>query len=125
MYIHRTWGYETGSSLLAETGFSTMAEMDAAVKSAYAQAMKFVGADGIIPSGDAMLALSLAGIGRAHRDGFHASLGMGRYTLALTWFESIFGESCIGNSFRDFDEEISEDAVALCQRIAAEAVRGG
>lgn len=75
----------------------------------------------IIPSGEAMQELKGA-VGTVHRDSFHASYGMGRYTLALTWLETLTGASAIGNSFRDFDEPVTEEQAQLCQRSAHAAV---
>ena len=117
IFIHQTWGDETGAPRVVAKGFNTMAENFAAVKDSYFKAYDFISADGIIPSGEALLALSESGV-KAHRDTFHASYGAGRYTIALTWFEVLFDKSCIGNSFRFFDEEIDEKTIALCQSIA-------
>ena len=44
-----------------------------------------------------------------HRDGKHASLGAGRYALALTWYKVLTNKSVLNNKFVPFDEEISEE----------------
>ena len=119
LYLHQTWGYENGSQKLANAGYTTMSDMFFDIRSSYAEAFDFIDADGIIPSGEAMLALCDAGV-KAHRDTFHATLGAGRYLLGLVWFEKLFGKSCIDNTFSDFDEQIDAKTLALCKKIAHE-----
>ena len=55
-----------------------------------------------------------------YRDGFHASLGIGRYTLACLWFATLLGKDPTGNAYRDFDVEITEENIALGQKTAKE-----
>ena len=54
-----------------------------------------------------MNALKL-GIGKVHRDGFHASLGVGRYLLGLTWYKCLTGNDISNNNFNCLDEPITE-----------------
>ena len=56
----------------------------------YNKASKLIKADGIIKCGEAMLELSKI-VGKVHRDALHASLGAGRYLLALTWYKTLTG----------------------------------
>ena len=77
----------------------------------------------MIPSGDAFEYLYTKGCKGIHRDTFHSSLGIGRYTLALTWLEALTGVSAIGNSFRDFDLPLTEEEICLCQSAAHYAVK--
>ena len=108
LYIHETWAYEAGSARLASVGCETPAEMLLAVREAYANAASAVMADGIIPSGDAMLAAVEGGIAKIHRDTFHASRGAGRYLLALTWYRALTGNDIWNNRFDDLDEPVDE-----------------
>lgn len=115
--IHQTWAYEQGSERL--TGlmdYSDQADMYSDIKNAYNRAAESINADGIIPSGQTLQNLLSAGIEKVHRDTFHASLGLGRYALALTWYEMLTGKT--DNSFNDFDEPVSEAE----KEIAREAV---
>ena len=57
-----------------------------------------------------------------HRDTFHASLGLGRYAIALAWYEMLTGNSTENNSFRDFDVPVSEEEVKIAKKAAHEAV---
>lgn len=107
--IHQTWAYETGSEKLAnQLVFATDEEMFTAVEAAYNKAAETISADGIIPSGKAMLTLAKAGI-PVHRDTFHASLGAGRYLLALVWFKYLTGRDITGNDFNEFDVPVTEE----------------
>lgn len=121
LYLHETWAYEADSARLASLRFGSPEEMLDKVRTSLQAAAKEIDADGIIPSGEAMGALMAAGK-RPHRDTFHASLGLGRYTLALTWLATLTEASPLGNGFRVFDEPVTEEECALAQQIAAEAV---
>ena len=85
-------------------------------------AAEHIGADRIIPCLDAMCRLYDEKGDLTYRDGYHASLGIGRYTLACVWFMTIFEKDVEGNRYRDFDVEVTEDDVILAQDIAREAV---
>ncbi len=106
--IHETWGYETGSEKIRSFGFETDKEMLFAAKEAYEKAARLINADGIIRSGEALLKARELGITNIHRDTFHASFGIGRYILALTWYKFLTGKDISRNSFSDFDEPVSE-----------------
>ena len=55
-----------------------------------------------------MLNATQMGINKVHRDTFHASLGVGRYMLALTWFKAFTGKDISQDSFNDFDSPVNE-----------------
>lgn len=109
LVIHQTWAYENGSEKLMNQNFETDAAMFAAVEQAYNKAAELISADGIIPSGKAMLIASQTGIEKVHRDTFHASYGAGRYLLALVWFKYLTGKDITENDFNDFDEPVTEE----------------
>lgn len=122
LMLHQTWAYEQGSRRLCEElGYTDQAEMFADIQTAYALAAADLGGAGIIPSGQAFQNLYHAGV-RIHRDTFHASLGLGRYTLGLTWFAALTGNGVIGNVFRTFDEPVLEKEIAVAQQSAQQAV---
>ena len=108
IYIHETWAYEAGSARLANVGYDTPEDMQRDVRVAYADAASAILADGIIPSGDAMLAAIHGGITKIHRDTFHASLGAGRYLLALTWYKALTGNEIWNNRFDELDDPVDE-----------------
>ena len=72
-----------------------------------------IGAEKIIRSGELFGELLKKGIKRIHRDTFHASLGVGRYALALLWYRTITKKPVFENRFCDFDEPISEEDLWL------------
>ena len=109
--IHQTWAYEDGSNKLRAAGYETAEAMLADIRISYAKAAEDIQADGLIPSGELMGKMALAGM-TIHRDSFHASLGVGRYALGLLWCRMLTGNSVAGNPFRDFAEPIDEDTVA-------------
>ena len=110
LLIHQTWAYETGSVKLAgQERFATDAEMFAAVEDAYNKAFELISADGLIPAGKAMLTAAKTGIEKIHRDTYHASLGAGRYLLALCWFKYLTGRDITENDYNDFDVPVTEE----------------
>ena len=109
LLIHQTWAYETGSIRLANQEFATDAEMFAAVEDAYKKAFALISADGIIPAGKAMLTAAQTGMEKVHRDTYHASLGAGRYLLALCWFKYLTGRDITENAFDEFDEPVTQE----------------
>ena len=109
LMIHETWAYEEGSDRLHTVGgFGTADDMMLAIREAYDIAAKAISADGIIPCGDAMLLASKTGVEKVHRDSFHASLGAGRYLLALTWYRALTGRDISDDTFVPFDAPITE-----------------
>lgn len=122
LYIHETWGYESGSDRIHHYGFETMKEMSEQVFDAYGKACALIGADGMIPSGHAMLALAEEGQALVHRDTFHASLGAGRYLLACVWYEMLTGKPVTNESFSDFDTTVSEETSARVRKVAHRTV---
>ncbi|MBQ8428311.1 MAG: DUF4886 domain-containing protein [Clostridia bacterium] len=125
LYMHQTWAYEEGCEMLKNTaGFTTAIEMAYAVKNAYNLAAKKINADGIIPCGKGMFYLAQKGI-KAHRDNFHASLGVGRYLLSLIWYGALTGEPIEENPFDGFDEEVSSIEKMLAVAAAQYALKDG
>ena len=109
IYMHQTWAYEDGTERLREVGGYDSAEaMFQDIRDAYAKAAQAIQADGIIPCGQAMFNATKMGIKKIHRDTFHASLGAGRYLLALAWYKALTGKDITNNDFDDFDEPVSD-----------------
>ncbi|HOB20085.1 MAG TPA: DUF4886 domain-containing protein [Candidatus Atribacteria bacterium] len=119
--IHQTWAYEEGSEKLAGVGYRSQKDMFEDLKRAYDKAAQSIGAR-LIPCGEAMQRLSECGIGKVHRDGFHAGLGLARYMLGAVWYECLTGRSIENNSFRELDEYASGEELAIAKRCAHEAV---
>ena len=122
LWIHQTWAYEEGCDRLKNVGFSSSDEMFSAVRSAYATAAEKISADGIIPAGAAMLAATRLGIEKVHRDTFHASLGVGRYLLALCWYRALTGADISQDTFDGFDLPVTEEERKIVLRAVSESV---
>lgn len=106
--IHQTWAYEEGSEKLKNLlKFASSTEMLSAIRDSYERAAKKISADGIIPCGEAMMQAVKLGVEKIHRDTFHASLGAGRYLLALCWYKALTGSDISNNSFDDFDVPVT------------------
>ena len=54
------------------------------------------------------------------RDGYHLDLTIGRYIASCTWYEAIFGESVIGNSF--IPEGMTPEQARIAQEAAHAAI---
>lgn len=108
LVVHQTWAYEQDSKRLNEMmGYKDQKEMFRDIENSYALAVKDIGADFIIPSGELFLELLSSGIEKVHRDSFHASLGLGRYALGMLWYAMLTGNDISNNNFSIFDEEVT------------------
>lgn len=120
--LHQTWAYATYSDHVGFDTFynSNQFEMYHDIVDAYLQAEKLIHADMIIPSGTAIQNGRTSSLGdNFNRDGHHLNV-LGRYTASCTWFESIFGKSVMGNTYKP--DELTECEVAIAQMAAHYAV---
>lgn len=121
LIIHKVWMYEAGSKQLATlTPYETPDEMYEALSVAYEKAAQTVKADGMIPSGDIMYRLSKSGVGAIHRDGFHASHGLGRYAIAMTWLRYLTGVDVSDNDFNPRKHPLTEEQIAMVKALVSE-----
>lgn len=123
IYIHETWAYENGSERLEALGYHSSREMYEDIKKSYKKAVEEIQADGLIPSGRAMLRASEMGLKKVHVDTFHASLGAGRYLLALTWYKTLTGMDIAENSFDELEEQITKEEREIVINAAQWAVK--
>ena len=120
IFIHQTWAYEENSQRLSDIGFTKRKEMFAKIKESYSLAVIDCAVDGLIPSGQVFENLAAKGI-KCHRDTFHASLGAGRYAIALTWIKALTGADININSFKDTAEPLSADDIDKIKEAVNEA----
>ncbi len=119
--IHQTWAYEQDSQRLnIELGYNNHVDMFKDIEVSYEKAAEEINADLVIPSGKVFQKLIESGIEKIHRDTFHASLGLGRYTLGLLWYSILSGNDVKNNTFSDFDEEISKTDIEIAKECVAE-----
>ena len=116
LLVHQTWAYKEGSErMLRITPYTTFDAMFADIEKAYDHCVELVNADGLIPGGKLMQELLHKGVECIHRDNLHVTKGMGRYALALLWYRMLTGNSVADNTFRDFDEPVTEEEIALAK----------
>lgn len=112
--IHQTWAYENDSPRFGTMlSYINQKDMYNDLKKSYKKAAADIKADFIIPSGELFQNLIEAGMGKLHRDTYHASLGGGRYALGLLWYKVLSGNNVTDNEFSGFDEEISPDEINI------------
>ncbi len=120
IYIHQTWGYNPDGGHLCEVGFSDHEAMFSQVEPAYKKAYDAISANGIIPSGYAVRELVRANVdsSRIFRDAIHMGKVLGRYTVALTWYEYLSGKSCENVTPCYLDGELLEGEDELAKKVA-------
>ncbi len=114
--IHQTWAYEQDCDRLKGLGYEEQKDMMTDVQRAYLKAAEDIKADVTILSGELFERLLEAGIPKIHRDGFHTTLGLGRYALGLLWYKTLTGRDVVQNSFCDFDEPVSAEDVGIVKK---------
>ena len=120
LLVHQTWAYEDGSErLCGMMGYKHSSEMAADLQKAYAKAAESIGALGIIPCGQVFAQLVKNGIGPLHRDTYHATRGLGRYALALSWLTCLTGIDPRNVPFCDFDQPVSATEMAVVKAAVA------
>lgn len=115
--LHQTWAYAANST---HSGFANYGNnqttMYNAIVDAYTRAKPLVNASVLVPAGTAIQNARTSVVGdNFTRDGYHLSIPMGRYTVAATWYEALFGKSVVGNTYKpaelsDFEASIAQNA---------------
>lgn len=114
--IHQTWAYKPDSSTMTNLGYAYHEDMFKDIEKAYIQAAEIIGTDIIIPSGAVMNQLLKNGMEVIHRDNIHASSGVGRYALGLTWYKKLTGNPIDNNTFCDFDQEVTPEEIEIVKK---------
>ena len=122
--IHQTWAYKKESPhLVNKMGYATPEEMFDKVSECYNRAAELIKADGMIPSGAAMLRAYQLGGEDLYFDDVHASRGAGRYLLALCWFKYLTGRDIIGNDFVELDALVTDTDRAIAIQAVNEVLK--
>ena len=119
--LHKTWAYAQNSTHPGFPNYNNdQMTMFNGIIDAYNQAENLIPADMVVPAGTAIQNGRTSFLGDGFtRDGFHLN-DLGQYTASCTWFEILFGESAIGNTYQP--EGILPFYVELAQQAAHEAV---
>lgn len=123
IYFHQTWAYPNGSTHEEFPKYgSDRTQMYNAILDCTSRALKEHDLDGLIPSGTAIENARTTLLGEdLTRDGYHMDTHSGRYIVSLTWYETLFGVSCLGNGFTP--KIVAPDRRQACQWAAHEAVQ--
>lgn len=116
--LHQTWAYCDDKEKLSGTGYGHTSDMFRDVKDAYHKAAERIHADGIIESGQAILNAYQKNPDIIYRDGFHVSLGFGRYLLGLTWYRTLYGDCGTIQHMQSFDAPVSETELKLAEEMS-------
>ncbi|SDG98224.1 DUF4886 domain-containing protein [Winogradskyella thalassocola] len=119
--LHKTWAYAQNST---HSGFANynndQTTMYNGIIEAYSQAENLMPTDMVIPAATAIQNGRTSFLGDGFtRDGYHLN-DLGQYTASCTWYEMLFGESVIGNTYEP--EGILPYYRELAQHAAHEAV---
>lgn len=120
---HQTWAYASTSTHESFPEYNKdQMTMYNAIVSAANQAMEDnTELNILIPSGTAIQNGRTSFLGDAfNRDGYHLEVTYGRYTAACTWFEAIFRQTVVGNSYAP--QTIDPQIVKIAQNAAHLAV---
>jgi len=117
---HQTWAYDPYAVHGDFPNYGSDCErMYQAIAGASADVCEKYGLQ-VIPVGTAVQNLRPSYEYNITRDGFHLSTGAGRYLAALTWYESLTGESAVGCKYRPYG--VSEERAAVIQKAVHAAV---
>ncbi|MDO9635293.1 MAG: DUF4886 domain-containing protein [Paludibacter sp.] len=99
--FHQTWAYAANSKHKGFANYNNnQQQMYEAIVSTVNAAVKQAGINIIIPAGTAIQNGRTSFVGdRFCRDGYHLSLGVGRFIAACTWYEKLMKRPVIENSF--------------------------
>ena len=116
IYVHQTWAYEDGSDKLFNiTNFKTSNEMFLNIKPCYQKMQEQINAKGVILSGELVNNLTNLGVKGLYRDGFHLSLGLGRFAVGLLWYKTLTGKNIDKISIDCLDEPVSERDITIAK----------
>ena len=119
---HQTWAYAQNST---HNGFANynkdQTRMYEAIASASSKVKSLVPIDIIVPAGTAIQNARTKLGDVLCRDGYHLDLNVGRYTASCTWYETIFKQNVVGNTYKP--EKVSGADALTAQQAAHKAVK--
>ena len=123
LYWQTTWAYQVGHESMPSAADQALRQDNIIAVSATLAAES--GVD-VVPSGQAWkIARANPAIGDVlcRSDLYHdGDTGGGQYLNACVWFEVLTGKSCIGNTWRPANYELSEEKIVQLQLAAHQAV---
>lgn len=112
--LHQTWAYQKNSTYSAFANYDKdQDKMYAAIVDAYTQAKTLIPVDRVVPAGTAIQNGRTSMIGDNFcRDGYHLDVNIGRYTASCAWFETLFNETVVGNTYKPSALSTTETEIA-------------
>ncbi len=116
---HQTWAYATTSNYSAFANYNNnQITMYDAIVNVFQKIEPIIPSHILIPAGTAIqnARTSALGEGFNRADGYHLN-NLGKYIAASTWFEKIFGQTVVGNTynggFSAFEVKVAQNAAHL------------
>ncbi len=116
---HATWAYATTSTYSAFANYNNnQTTMYNAIVNVAQNIEPIVPSHLLIPAGTAIQNARTSALGESYNvaDGYHLN-ALGKYIAACTWFEKIFGQSVVGNTYRGgfsaFEVLVAQNAAHL------------
>ena len=99
--LHQTWAYQNGSSHEGFVRYNRSQDsMYRAIATTSQEVFNWGNFDLLIPSGTAVQNARSSFVGdNFTRDGYHLNLNYGRFVAACTWYEALFHENVLNNTF--------------------------
>lgn len=118
---HQTWAYAQNSTHKGFASYhNSQMEMYNGIMNASQKVMKLLPFDILVPAGTAIQNARTKLGDVLCRDGYHLDLNIGRYTASCVWYETIFKQNVVGNSFKP--EKVSPADALVGQEAAHKAV---
>ncbi|MDM1296559.1 DUF4886 domain-containing protein [Sphingobacterium sp. N143] len=99
--LHQTWAYQNGSSHEGFLKYNRNQDtMYAAIVNTSKEVFNWGNFDVLVPSGTAIQNARSSFLGdHFTRDGYHLDLNYGRFVAACAWYEALFRENILNNTF--------------------------
>jgi hypothetical protein len=112
--LHQTWAYQNGSSHEGFVRYNRSQDsMYKAIATTSQEVFNWGNFDLLVPSGTAVQNARSSFIGdHFTRDGYHLNLNYGRFVAACAWYEALFHENVLNNSFLPLKVTYVEGEVA-------------
>lgn len=119
---HQTWAYAQNTKHAGFANYNkNQTTMYNGIVDASKKVMKLVPLNILVPSGTAIQNARTKLGDTLCRDGYHLNLNYGRYTASCAWYEAIFKENPVGNTY--VPEKATPEEAITAQKAAHEAVK--
>lgn len=121
--FHQTWAYAADSKHKGFANYNNdQMQMYQAIVSTVKEAVQKAGIKLVIPSGTAIQNGRTSFVGdKFTRDGYHLSLGLGRFTAACTWYEFFLKKPVMKNTY--IPPGVSQEEALVAKKAAHLAVK--